>query len=64
MSWAKNTIKLGAAQSIFPQFDIKAETLGDTGKVVGYSAMVSDEEMTDTGLTSLCQRIVQKLYGE
>ena len=62
MTWARDTIKLGAAQKIFSQFNIQAETLGDADTVVGYSAQISKNgTMTDVGLTSLCCRIVEHL---
>lgn len=59
MAYAKNTIKLGAAQAIFPKYNIMEFSFN--GKVAGYSAVVNGETIEDTGLTRLCTEIVRRL---
>lgn len=59
MAYAKNTIKLGAAQVIFSNYNIEELSIG--GKVAGYSAVVHGQKIEETGLTRLCKKIVQQL---
>ncbi len=63
MSWKKGTIKLAPAQTIFSQFDISPiQSEVDEDKVIGYRAMMPDGTvLKDSGLTKLCQRIVEGL---
>lgn len=64
--WKKGTIKLAAAQNIFPQFDIKSiPSEIDPDKPIGYSATMPTNGKTikKTGLTDLCVEIVELLVS-
>jgi len=52
MAFAKDTIKLGAAQLIFTGADIQEIRILD--RVAGYRATVNGQTIEDTGLTALC----------
>ena len=52
MAFAKDTIKLGAAQLIFAGADIQEIRIAD--RVAGYRATVNGQAIEDTGLTALC----------
>jgi len=52
MTFAKDTIKFGAAQLIFAGADIQEIRIAD--RVAGYRATVNGQTIEDTGLTALC----------
>jgi len=52
MTFAKDTIKVGAAQAIFVGADIQEIRIGD--RVAGYRATVDGQTIENTGLTALC----------
>jgi hypothetical protein len=53
MAFAKDTIKLGAAQAIFTDANIQEILIG--GTVAGYQAKLGDTEYQSKGLTALCK---------
>ena len=66
MPFQKNTIRLGAAQRIFPQFNIR-ELTTDSGHPTGvYSATLKrpdgyEHQIFEKGLTALCEIVVAEL---
>lgn len=67
MAFQKDTIRLGTAQRIFPQFDIKEQLLNDEPTGI-YSATLRradgyTEQLLEKGLTNLCVALVEKLAG-
>jgi hypothetical protein len=56
MAWAKGTISLEAARSIFVGVDFTPLTIGE--KVVGYRAIVNpDWTIEDASITKLCAKL-------
>ena len=53
MAFAKNTIRLGAAQLIFTEAAIEEVMIGK--KVAGYKAAIDEVTYESTGLTTLCK---------
>ena len=52
MAFAKDTIKLGAAQTIFAGADIQEIRIAD--RVAGYRATIDGQTTENTSLTALC----------
>ena len=61
MAFAKDTIKLGAAQLIFAGADIQEIRILD--RVAGYRATVNGQTIEDTGLTALCATLWKSQKG-
>ncbi|MEM9214006.1 MAG: hypothetical protein AAGD25_06625 [Cyanobacteria bacterium P01_F01_bin.150] len=61
MAWANDSIKLPAAQRIFPKFQIEPHKID--GNAAFYTAEVNGQMMQSTALTVLCERIVKVLMG-
>ncbi|MEM8610467.1 MAG: hypothetical protein AAGF93_00500 [Cyanobacteria bacterium P01_H01_bin.105] len=66
MAFQKDTIRLGAAQRIFPQFDIKEQVTASGSPTGIYSATLCDtnggiEQIVEKGLTHLCIFLVEKI---
>ena len=55
MTFANDTIKLKAAQSIFADADIQEVKIG--GQVVGYKAAIDGVTHENVGLTALCKTL-------
>ena len=59
MAFPTGTIKLEAAQKIFPNQNI--EPVKFDGKVIGYRATLNSEVFESVGLTELCCNLVSRL---
>ena len=66
MAFQKDTIRLGAAQRIFPHCDIKELTTAGGSPTGLYSATLTkadgqEHQIVEKGLTALCELVVAEL---